>query len=331
MTTTAASSLVRVRPEPQRGNGKLIRQPLLQFLLIFLAYIIAFPAAHADDSTVPAAGSPRDQFNAGTREFAAKKLSEAEELLQSAVASQDSRIQPEALYNLGCVRVTQGAELLKQEKNSKGRANPEHLETMANAADAASHQIDEAIASQNMQQMVMAYLRGGGVRHEIKAATKAVSDAMEKHAEVLAKWQRADGDFRSAVELQPDNADASTNADVTERAIARLIDEMNRMQQGNMKMQAAGRQLGEKMKALKGMIPAPNMPPGAPGDEDEDQDTPGMKTGEQEGAGKPGEEMKISPEEAEQLLNGFKLGGDHGLPFGNKGNGTPRNFSGKNW
>jgi hypothetical protein len=298
--------------------------------LAILLLITGPLAARADDAAGPAPeASARDLYNAGTRQFQAGKLAEAETLLQNSVAVQDLRVQPEALYNLGCVRVAQGVDILKQNNNPKGTA--EHADELTGAAGEASQQIDAAIASQNTEKMVMAYLRGGGVRREINAATKAVRQALESQQAVLAKWQRAAGDFRSAAELQSQNADAPVNAAATERAIAALIDKLNQLQQAGLRMKTAGQQLGEKLQKLKGLIPAPNMPPGAPGDEDDDEDMPGLKPGEQEGQGRTGEEIKISPEEAEQILNGYKLKGDHGLPFGQNGAATPKNRTGKNW
>jgi len=291
--------------------------------LAYAACSLTLPAEDGSGTTILA--SPQEMYNSGTRQLRAGKLAEAEALLQNTVASQDMRVQPLALYNLGCVRVAQGVEILKKSNDPRGTAA--QADNLTGQAGDASRQIDAAIASQNMQNMVMAYLRGGGVRREITDATKAVRQALESQQAVLAKWQRAAGDFRSAAELQSKDTDAPFNAAATERAIAALIDKLNHLQQSAMRMKAAGKQL----KQLKGMIPAPNMPPGAPGDEDDDEDMPGMKPGEQEGAGKTGEEIKISAQEAEQILNGYKLKGDHGLPYGKDGTATPKNFSGKNW
>lgn len=299
--------------------------------LIALILALSLVGVRADTAApLPAGVSPRDWYNAGTAQLQAGKLPAAEELLQNTVASQAAALQPLALYNLGCVRVAQGADLLKKSQDDSGRSALPHVETMTQLADEASRRIDGAIASENEQKMVAAYLLGGGVRREINAAAKAVRKALETKKDILAKWQRAAGDFRSAAELQMADADATYNAEATERAIAALIDKMNKLQQAGMKMNAAGKQLGEKMKLLKGMMPMPNMPPGAPGDDD-DQDMPGLQPGEQEGAGKAGEEMKISPEEAEQLLAGFKLNGEHRLPLGDEGRAKPKDRKGKDW
>ena len=299
--------------------------------LTALLFMLGAVLVRAETSApLPAGDTPRDWYNAGTVQLQAGKLPEAEELLQNSVASQAAGLQPLALYNLGCVRVAQGTELLKKSKDPSGRSDLGHVETLTQLADSASRQIDEAIASQNEQQMITAYLRGGGVRREINAATKAVRQALESKKDILAKWQRAAGDFRSAAELRSTDTDATYNAEATERAIAALIDKLNQLQQAGMKMNGAGKQLGEKMKGLKGLMQMPNMPPGAPGDDD-DEDMPGLQPGEQEGAGKSGDEMKISPEEAEQLLAGFKLNGEHRLPLGDEGTAKPKNRNGRDW
>ncbi len=300
--------------------------------LTALAWVLGVLAVRAETpSPLPAGDSPRDWYNAGTVQLRAGKLPEAEELLQNSVASQAAALQPLALYNLGCVRVAEGAELLKKSKDSTGRSDQGHVETLTSLANDASREIDAAIASENEQKMVSAYLRGGGIRREINAATKAVRQALEAKKDILAKWQRAAGDFRGAAELHAADADATYNAEATERAIAALIDKLNQLQQAGMKMNGAGKQLGQKLKQLKGMMPMPNMPPGAPGDDDEDEDMPGLKPGEQEGAGKAGDEMKISPEEAEQMLAGFKLNGEHRLPLGDEGTAKPKNHGGRDW
>ena len=296
-----------------------------------MLFLSAMQLSAEESPATPVSGSSRDLYNYGTQKLQAGKLAEAEELLQNSVAGQQSALQPLALYNLGEARVAEGVDLLKKSKDPSGRANQGRVDALTSLANDASRTIDEAIASENEQKMISAYLRGHGIHREINAAAKAVSKALETQRDILAKWQRADGDFRSAAELHATDADATFNAEATERSIAALIDKMNRLQQAGMKMKAAGQQLGEKLQKLKGMMPMPDGPPGAPGDDQEDEDMPGMKPGEQEGAGKVGEEMKISPEEAEQLLAGYKLGGDRRLPLGQEGTAKPKDHAGKNW
>ena len=64
----------------------------------------------------------REFYNAGTRQFRAGKLGEAETLFQSSIAKQDERTQPAALYNLAHVRFAQGGEELKKAASPKSNA-----------------------------------------------------------------------------------------------------------------------------------------------------------------------------------------------------------------
>jgi hypothetical protein len=275
--------------------------------------------------------TPRDFFNAGTQKLREGKLREAEAFFESALGSQSERIQPPSLYNLGHVRFGQGIEELKKgpaawPANARGRAAAERAEEANRAAD-------EALAGEDVQKMVGAYLRGRGVRKELKAATKLVQWAMETHGAALNRWQRASGDFKSDFELKQSDAGARQNADTVDRCIARLIDTLRELQQTAMAMGDKKNQLGEKLKQLKGRIPAPDMPPGAAGDDEDDEDQPkGPRPDEKEGPTKEGEEMMtLTPEQAGWLLEGFKLDSERRLPMGQRDTGEPKERSGRTW
>src|SRR6478736_5229610 len=64
----------------------------------------------------------REFFNAGTGRLREGKLREAEGYLMSSLATQDERVQPEALYNLGHVRYELGKEELKKSPDPKAAA-----------------------------------------------------------------------------------------------------------------------------------------------------------------------------------------------------------------
>src|SRR5882724_3587431 len=185
-------------------------------IVLGLPGILVRNASGADAE--PEDSSPRQLYNDGTRQLRAGKLREAEALLQGAVASQDEKTQPPALYNLGHVRFAQGKEALKDGPNA-GVVQTRSENAMANG-DTAIKAIDEAMAGNDVRDMANAYLRGRGARRDLKGAMEAVQRAMEVYGGVLAKWQRALGDFRSAVELRPPDADAQTNADLVDRSIA---------------------------------------------------------------------------------------------------------------
>jgi Tfp pilus assembly protein PilF len=75
---------------------------------LLLPFIAMSILGATPDSAPPA--TPREFYNAGARQLHAGKLREAEASLESALASQDQRLQPPALYNLGLVRFRQGIE-----------------------------------------------------------------------------------------------------------------------------------------------------------------------------------------------------------------------------
>jgi hypothetical protein len=63
------------------------------------------------------------------------------------------------------------------------------------------------------------------------------------------------------------------------------------------------RDLAQKLKQLKGRIPEMDMPPGAAGDDEEDEESPdGPKPNQKEGVTLEGEEIQLSPEQAAWLL-----------------------------
>jgi hypothetical protein len=292
--------------------------------------LTAWIAAASPATNEPAPHMPREFFNAGTRKMKEEQWRDAEPLFESALASQKENLQPPTLYNLGHSRFARGVEELKKSPN--GQATAAKAQAAGRAADAAVQAAAEALASEELQKMLEAYQRGRGVRRELKAATAAIRRAMEAHGNVLTKWQRASGDFKSAVELKNDYADARHNAEVVDRHIAKLVDSLRELQSAGNGLGQKSEALSEALKALRGKLPAPNGSPG-PGDEEEDEeDAPfGPQPGMQEGPGRDGKEMLISPEQAGQLLDGFKLGGDARLPIGQGSEGKPKDRKGRNW
>lgn len=271
----------------------------------------------------------REFFNAGTAKLKEGKLKEAEALLETALAKQSEQIQPNALYNLGHIRYDEGLEELKKSM-SAGTATG----TAGMAADHAGEAVriaDDALAGNEMDKLVAAYLNGRGRRKELKAATKAVKDALSTYGNALRKWERSSGDFKSALELQQTDKDSRHNAEVVDQSIAKLVDAISQMRQAMAMMGQQSKTLGEKMKQLKGRIPASQMPPGAPGDDEEEEDTPmGKDPAQKEGASKNGQEMNLSPEQAGWMLDGFKLG-DKRLPMAQGEEGKPRDRARSPW
>jgi len=316
------------RAERRRGPRALWLAPLAAGLAVTV--YAARPESDESKPEPPPPTTPREFANGGAQKLREGKLREAEALLETALAAQNDRIWPTALYNLGHVRFGQGAEELK-----KGpAAGPATARGWAatQMADQAMAAADLAMAENDLRKLVTAYLRGRGVRKELKAATEAVKKALQAHGQALSRWQRASGDFKSALELKRSDPDARHNADVVDRYIAKLVDSLRELQQCANGMGDKSRQLGEKLKQLRGMIPDSAMPPGAAGDEEDDEDQPmGPRPGQQEGPSRDGEEMPMSPEQAGWLLEGFRLDGDRRLPMGQESTAEPRERSRPTW
>jgi tetratricopeptide (TPR) repeat protein len=310
-------------------------------LVFYLVVLILSSVAEAEETNVVQATqttpeqSPetaREFFNAGTSRLREGKLREAEGYLQNALATQDERAQPPTLYNLGHVRYEMGAEELKKspDPTTAAQRGLNALERGDNALRAGR----DALDGESVQQMVQAYLNGRGVRRELREATDQVRRAIEAHGAALSKWQRALGDFKSALELNPQDEDAKRNIEIIEEAIAKLIDKIRALQQLAQIMGQQMRALGAMMKELRGKIPAPDAPPGG-GEEDEEEDEEdspnGPREGQQEGRSREGETIRISREEAAWILDAFKLGGDRRLPMGQGEEKKPKDRKGKNW
>ena len=74
------------------------------------------------------------------------------------------------------------------------------------------------------------------------------------------------------------------------------------------------------------------MPPGAAGDDDEDEDQPlGPQLGQEERSSKEGKEMTLSPEQAGWLLDAYRLDSERRLPMGQGPAADPRDRSRPTW
>jgi len=275
---------------------------------------------------LPPPRTARDFFNVGTHQLAGENLTEAESLLRAALVKQDERVQPLALYNLGHVRYQQGAaELKKAPEESQVARRVQNADQQAGEALAGAQ---AALTGNDLDQMIAAYQRGRGARREIKAAREAVKQALEAYAKTLGKWRRAASDFRSAAELNPDDGNARQNAERVDQAIAELIDRVRKLIEMIMpKAPGPKPKFDDMMKELKGRIPEDKMPPGAPGDDEEEDGGFSLEElkNQMESPGQQGEEREVplSPEEAGKLLDGFRLDGNHRLPMAPDPTGRP--------
>lgn len=288
------------------------------------------PASAAVAETAPE--TAREYFNTGTRRLREGRWREAEGFLLGSLNAQDDRTQAPALYNLGHVRYELGKEELKKSPDAGAAA-----QRAVNAMDRGDHALRqgrEALESEQIQKMVQAYLNARSTRKELREVADQVRRAMEAHGATLVKWQRALDDFKSALELNPADADAKRNIELLEDAIAKLIEKIRAMQMLGQLLGQQNQALGAMMKELRGKIPAPDAPPGGKGeDEEEDEeDSPnGPREGHEEGPGREGQTIKISRDEAGWILDAFKLGGDKRLPMGQGEEAKPKDRKGRNW
>lgn len=287
------------------------------------------------DSAAPPARlpeTPREWLNAGTRHLNEGKLRDAEVCLENALLAQAENIQPTALYNAGHVRFRQGAEEIKK--------GPTPSTALARGAAAdyrggeAVRAANEALQSGIVASMVQAYIRGRGSRRELKQASEVVRQALQAHSAALLKWQRASGDFHSAAELVPSDRDSRHNAEVVDRHIARLIDTIRQLQEASAALAKQTEELRQKMKQLRGQIPQQDMPPGASGDEEEEDEEDGQdqpERGQREAPTQTGVEIELTPEQAQWLLEGFRLDRERRLPMGQQQQPNPRDRNRPDW
>lgn len=291
---------------------------------------VAVPVRREAPAAAPE--TAREYFNAGTQRLREGKWREAEGFLLSSLTAQEERTQAPALYNLGHVRYELGKEELKKSPDANGAA--QRAVTAMDRGDSALSQGRDALAGDDVQKLIQAYLNGRGARRELREAADQVRRAMEAHGATLLKWQRALGDFKSALELNPNDVDARRNVELLEEAIAKLIEKIRALQMLGQLMGQQMQALGQMMKQLRGKIPAPDAPPGGSGEEEdeEEEDRPnGPREGHEEGPSREGQIIKISREEAGWILDAFKLGGDKRLPMGQGEEGKPKDRKGRNW
>jgi tetratricopeptide (TPR) repeat protein len=307
-------------------------------LSLLTAWAAGAPVFAADETNAPA--KARDLYNEGTKLLAAKKYADAERALAAALAAQDARVQPPAMFNLGHVRFADGLAI-----KDKG-PDAQKVTAQANAALAAGENAirsgEASLVDNQMDKMVSAYLEGRGARHDLRAAEKAVKLAMDMYGKTLIRWQRADDDFKGVAEMNPADTNAVYNSKVVEQAIAKLVDSLRQMQQMAGMMAGQKQQLDKTLGKLKGKIPAPDAPPGGKGDDDEDEGDGGGQgdvkpeslTGKEENAGRDGNEIQVplSPDQAVQMLDGLPVDAGRRLPIGGDQQGEPpKDRHGRNW
>lgn len=275
-----------------------------------------------------------DLFNAGTRALRAKKFPDAEKWLKSALMTQDEKLQPAALYNLGHVRFEDGMEALKKGPSASDAMR--RGKAVSAVADQVLQQGRTAVGENNLERMIASYQNGRGLRKELREAQEALHKAMEVYGNTLRKWQRAADDFHGAAELNPADTNAQRNAqrnaEIVEQHIAKLVDSLQEMQQMDGMLGGQRQQLQDLLSDLKGRIPKENAPPGGEGEDEEEPDQGSMQ-GQKEGASRDGNqrEMPLSPEAAGQLLDSLAPNGNRRLPMTDQKTSQPKDKKGRTW
>jgi tetratricopeptide (TPR) repeat protein len=284
------------------------------------------------DTNAVAPVTARDFYNAGTELLAAKKLAEAEQMFQSALAAQNERVQSPALYSLGQARFDDGLAALKKGPSAQSLAGAGNAAALM--AGRAIERGETTLTENDLSKMIAAYLAGRGARHELNVIEKAVRKAMDTYGDTLRKWQRAEDDFKSAAELNPADTNATRNAGIVAQYIARLVDSLQQMQRMSATLGGRHSQLNGVLRELRGRIPAQDLPDGGDGDDDDDEGLqPESLRGQKEGASRSGKEFQVplSPDEAAQILNGISLDGSRRLPMSEAKSGESPKKSGLTW
>jgi hypothetical protein len=240
-------------------------------------------------------------------------------------------VQPAALYNLGHTRFDEGVELLKKGPDAQ-KAAARGAAVLA-AGGEAIRSAQSALDENDVSKMIAAYVAGRGVRHDLRGAEEAVREAMETYGKTLRQWRRAADDFKSASELNPAATNAARNAEIVEQRIAKLVDGLQKMQQMAAKLAGKRQQMNDLLSQLKGRIPKENMPPGAPGEDDDEDVQPGSLAGQKENSSREGEQMQVplSPDEAGQILDGLSLDGTRRLEMSDKPGAPAKDKQGRDW
>jgi tetratricopeptide (TPR) repeat protein len=227
------------------------------------AIVLLGPSGMA--TTHPAQGF----YNEGVNKLAGKELREAETAFRRAVETNYESVQPAALYNLGHVRFLQGKETLK------GEGNRQQLLESSDAATAFAEEVIRhatPIAERDdVNELIGAYMEARAARKRLRLTKEENTREMDLLGSALSRWRRSVGDFRSAHELNQQNADASFNADVVERHIEELLKFKKKLEEEQEDVGQQREKLKELMKKMRGKIPK-EMQRGSDEEEDDEED-----------------------------------------------------------
>ena len=260
-------------------------------------------------------------------------------------------MRPPALHNLGHVRFGKGKTVL----DGKTAGDVTELSIARSYLEAADADIsdmkdqiellDKAKAEGREPDYVPATSAlGGGIStfRTIKKLIPKEEAMVTKRNGVVATWTRSVSDFRGAHELDAADAQAKANADAIEELLRALRRETNALEEAIEAQRKKLEELRTVIQELIKRIPDDKLPQNAEGDEEDDENfLPPERQKPKSGKGdpkegKPGEEKKMTEQEARGSLEGLKNEFGRKMPAGGQdgkgGNGgKPNDKKGKDY
>jgi tetratricopeptide (TPR) repeat protein len=293
----------------------------------------------------------RELHNRGTQRLAEGDLAGAEDALRASLGRDVDPLRPPALHNLGHVRFGKGKSVL----GGKTAGDVTELSIARSYLEAADADIsdmkdqiellDKAKAEGREPDYVPATSALGGGINTFRTIKKLIpkEEAMvTKRIGVVAAWTRSVGDFRGAHELDAADGQAKANADAIEELLRALRRETNALEEAIEAQRKKLEELRTVIQELVKRIPDDKLPQNAEGDEEDDENfLPPERQKPKSGKGdpkegKPGEEQKMTEQEARGSLEGLKNEFGRKMPAGNQDNkggkgGKPADKKGKDY
>ena len=275
----------------------------------------------------------RELHNRGTKRLAEGDLVGAEEALRASLGRDVDPLRPPALHNLGHVRFGKGKAVL----GGKTAGDVTELSIARSYLEAADADIsdmkdqiellDKAKAEGREPDYVPATTAlGGGIDtyRTIKKLIPKEEAMVTKRVGVVASWTRSVGDFRGAHELDVADAPAKANADAIEELLRTLRRETAALEEAIEAQRKKLEELAEVIRELVKRIPDDKLPQNTEGEgDDEENFLPPERQKPKSGGtdpkkGKPGEEQKMTEQEARGSLEGLKNEFGRKMPAGNQ-------------
>ena len=290
----------------------------------------------------------RELHNRGTQRLAEGDLAGAEDALRASLGRDVDPLRPPALHNLGHVRFGKGKSVL----GGKTAGDVTELSIARSYLEAADADIsdmkdqiellDKAKAEGREPDYVPATAALGGGINTFRTIKKLIpkEEAMvTKRIGVVAAWTRSVGDFRGAHELDAADGQAKANADAIEELLRALRRETNALEEAIEAQRKKLEELRAVIQELVKRIPDDKLPQNAEGDEEDDENflpperqKPKAGKGDPK-EGKPGEEQKMTEQEARGSLEGLKNEFGRKMPAAGQGGkgGKPADKKGKDY